>query len=134
MASVAGLLLTVNSYTLQEADLTNKIADIMENITRASAKSSQVLSDYRDKKTAVRERASSDKAYADSAQYDADMSAVEDDYELQLSEINNWEKELEQEKDHLETELKVTDSYLESFKAALKQNVQKSFKYGQNGG
>lgn len=134
MASVAGIVTTINIFTLQEADLTNQISDIMENITRASAKSTKVLSDYRDKKTAVRERAADDQAYADSAQYDADMSAVEDDYELQLSEINNWEKELEQEKMHLETELKVASSYKESFMGMLKQNVQKSFKYGQNGG
>lgn len=129
----AGLQTTVNLYTLQEADLTNRIADIMENITRAGAKSNEILEAENEKKSAVRQKAENDKTYADSTQYDSDMSAIEDDFELQLSEISQWEKELETQKDSLETELQATTAYKESFTAALKQNVQKSFKFGGSG-
>lgn len=130
----AGLQTTVNLYTLQEADLTNRIADIMQNITRASSKSTNTLEEENEKRNAIRYEAASNKAYADSTQYDADMSAVEEDYEVQLSEITQWEKELETQKDSLETELQATTAYKESFTAALKQNVQKSFKYGGTNG
>lgn len=101
----AGLQTTVNLYTLQEADLTNRIADIMENITRAGAKSNSILEEENSKKSALRAKAESNKTYADSTQYDSDMSALEDDYELQLSQINQWEKELETQKESMETEL-----------------------------
>lgn len=126
----AGLQTTVNLYILQEADLTNRIADIMQNITRASSKTSQILEEENAKKNALRDEAKNNPTYADSTQYDSDMSAIEEDYELRLSEITQWEKELETEKDSLETQLQATTAYKESFIGAVKQNVQKAYKYG----
>lgn len=129
----AGLQTTVNLYTMREADLTNRLSDIMQNITRASSKTTELLRRTTDNKEAVNAEAEKDKTYADSTQYDIDMNSIEDDYELQLAEINQWESQLETEKDSLETELQATTAYKESFTSALKQNVQKSFKYGQSG-
>lgn len=130
----SGLLTTVNLYTMQEADLTNRLSDIMQNITRASSKTTKLLTDTTAKKQAINEEADNDQSYADSTQYERDMSAVEDDYELQLAQINEWESQLETEKDSLETQLQATTAYKESFTGALKQNVQKSFKYGGGSG
>ena len=127
--SFTGIQATVDLYTMQEAQLENQLSDIMQNITSASSKSSELLEGVTEQKTEV-ENTYSD---SDSSAYKEAMSKIEDKYTLDLSKINQWETELETEKDQKETEIKVATSYKESFMSALKTNVGKSFKYAGGG-
>lgn len=125
--SFAGIQTTVNLYTMQQADLTNRLSDIMHDITRASSQSTELLENVNAQKNDVKNSYASD-----SQEYKDKMEEIEDNYELELATINNWETELEAEKAQLETEVQAVTSYKESFTSALKQNVQKDFKYAQN--
>lgn len=125
--SFVGIQATVDFYTQQEADLTNQLTDIMTNITQASRETTDLVKETSDKKDAVRNNYDSD-----SPEYDEAMDEVQDDYELKLAEITEWESELETKKNNLETQVKEATSYKESFQSALKSNVQSDFKFAQN--
>jgi Siphovirus Gp157. len=123
--SFTGIQAVVDFYTMQEANLTNQMTDIMMAITRASGEIAGIAIDFRDQRNAVRN------AYnRDSSAYKDAMDEIQDDYELKLAEITAWESELETKKDALEAEIKATSSYKDSFQQALKQNIQSDFKYG----
>lgn len=122
-----GIQATVDFYSMQEVDLTNDLTDIMMSITRAGRNNVELSREVGDKKEAV--KASYEQG---SDEYKEAMSEIQDDYELKLHEITEWENELETKKNEIENEIKATSSYKESFTSALKQNVQNDFKYGQN--
>lgn len=123
--SFAGIQATVNFYTLQEASLTGQLDAIMTQISQASSQTSELAQQTEEKKTSVyNANGSSD--------YTSEIEEIQNEYELKLSEITSWENQLEIKKTTLETELKATTSYKESYTSALKQNVQSDFKYGQN--
>lgn len=125
--SFVGVQATVNFYTEREADLTNQLTDIMTNITQATKQISNITEDEANQKGDVR-----DKYDPDTDEYDEAMEKINDEHAIKLAEISEWESELETQKQAIETELKATTSYKESFMAVLKQNVQKDFKYGGN--
>lgn len=127
--ATAGLLDTVNLYTMREADLTNQLGDIVTQINRETTKSMKLLDTTGKKKAAVREQYE-----AGSEQYKDAMGEIQDEYELSLAQINQWESELEVKKEDIQTELKATTASKEGFQAALKQNVTKDYQYGGNGG
>jgi len=124
----AGLLLTVDSYTIQQSDLTNQLSDIMTSITRASQESTSILQKTSDERAAVAK-----KDTVGSDQYNADMGAIDDEYKVKLAEVNEWETELENQKEELQTQIEAISAYKDSFQAALKQNVQSDYKFGGSG-
>lgn len=126
--SFSGIQATINFYTVEQADLTNQLTDIMQNITAAGSQTSAIADKTSKQRSLVEETLSSG-----TDEYQNQMNDIENDYELELSKINSWENQLEIKKQQLETQLQATTSYKESFTAALKQNVQADFKYGQGG-
>jgi len=124
--SFSGIQATINFYTVQQADLTNQLTDIMQNITAAGSQTSAIADKTSKQRSLVEETLSSG-----TDEYQNEMNNIENDYELELSKINSWESQLEVKKQQLETQLQATTSYKESFTSALKQNVQADFKYAQ---
>lgn len=127
--SFTGIQATINFYTIEQANLTNQLTDIMQDITSASSKTSKIATSVAEKRGWVRETYPSD-----SDAYDDVMDEIENEFETQMAVINSWENELATKKDLLQTQLQATTSYKESFTAALKTNVQGGFKYAQGGG
>ena len=123
--SYAGIQATVNFYTMREADLTNELSDIMTSITQASGQTTDLVTSTNDQKSVVRNSAA-----PDSTEYKTQMDQISGQYEVKLAQITDWESQLETRKQALETEIQATTSYKESFKTALKQNIQKDYKYG----
>lgn len=124
-----GLLETVNMYTRRIADLTNHVSDIVISINRASTDSLNLLEETNDKKAAVREEHE-----AGSDGYKDAMAEVQEDYEVSLAVINQWESELNVEKEYNEGEIKSETVAREGFQAELKQNITKDHQYGGSGG
>lgn len=120
-----GIQGTIDFYIMQESDLTNQLTDIMMSITRASKETSSLAIETNNKKEDVK-----NEYQVGTDDYKEEMKNVEDEYEYKLAEITAWESELETQKNELETTLKSTTSYKESFQSALKSNVQNDFKYG----
>lgn len=124
--SFTGIQATVDFYTVQANELTNEVTDIMMHITQATKQISTISVDASQK----REQAKA--AYGDvtSDDYQYAINEIEDEYETNLAVIHAWESELQTQKDAKQTELQATRSYIESFKSAEKENIQKDFKYG----
>lgn len=126
--AIAGIQGIIDLYTLQEAQLTHDVTDIMQNITKATKKASEYAVEVSAKKEEVKGEYDSG-----TAEYQAAMDDINDDYELKMSEISSWESELETQKQQKETELQATTSYKQSYQSALKSNVKTDFTYAQNG-
>lgn len=124
--SFTGIQATIDFYTVQEANITNELTDIMTDITQATKKISSVST----KTSQQRESVKAEYPDCTSVQYKNAMDDIESEYETTLADITAWETELQTQKDSKQTELQATRSYLESFKSALKENIQKDFKYG----
>jgi len=127
--SFAGIQATVNLYTMEESSLTYQLSEMMMNLVRASSKTTEVGENYADIKAEINKNAKDNTSYDPTS----DLAQAKDNYELELAKMNEWETELEAKKQVIETDLKSTTSYKESFVSMLKQNVQKDFKYAQNG-
>lgn len=144
--SYAGILATVQLYQLEKADLTSQISDILMDITKASKQTSDYMEDenqkIRDLKTQYgststtgsTDSSSSDYSEStDSTEYQVALQEVQDEYDAKLAEVNSWEKELEMQKQNLQTELTAVSTYLESFQKILQDNVKKDSTYGGGG-
>lgn len=130
-----GIQGTIDFYTQQEADLTNQITDILMSETLASRETTEIANQSVNQRTMVKnEYTSSDGQITNIQGYDDAMADIQDNYQLQLAKISSWESELQTKQQQLETQLKAITSYKESFMGVLKQNVQKSFKYGDGSG
>lgn len=125
--SFVGIQANLNFYTEREADLTDELSDILTNITQATRKISNITEEEAELRGEVREQYD-----PGSDEYKDAMQKIQDDHTMKLADISEWESELETQKQQIETELKATTSYKESFTAVLKQNVQKDFKFGGN--
>lgn len=124
--SFTGIQATIDFYSMQESTLTNELTDIMTQITRATNKISQISTETSQKREAVKAE------YSDntSVRYQREMDEIENEYETSIADITAWETELQTQKDAKQTEIQATRSYADSYKSALKENVQKDFKYG----
>lgn len=124
--SYAGILATVNLYKAEKNMLTSDLSDILMNITDASKQCSDLTEQENERKSAVRENYDKE-----DTEYKVQMDEIENEFEGQLSQVNAWESELEQQKQAKETQVQMTSSYLDSFTEVLKNNVKKDFTYGQ---
>jgi len=123
----SGIQGTIDFYIRQEAQLTNDVTDILTNITRATKTSAE----YATKVSSEREEVKADNT-AGSTTYENKMNDINNEYELQLSQINSWESELETQKQQKETELEACTSYKTSYQSMLKSNVKTDFTYAQS--
>lgn len=124
--SYAGILATVNLYKAEKNMLTSDLSDILMNITDASKQCSDLTEQENERKSAVRENYDKE-----DTEYKVQMDEINNEFEGQLSQVNAWESELEQQKQAKETQVQMTSSYLDSFTEVLKNNVKKDFTYGQ---
>lgn len=130
-----GIQGTIDFYTQQEADLTNQITDILMSETLASRETTEIADQSVNQRTMVKNEYTGPDGQITNVQgYDDAMAEIQDNYQLQLAKITSWESELQTKQQQLETQLKAVTSYKESFMGVLKQNVQKSFKYGDGSG
>lgn len=129
--SYAGILATVQLYKLEKADLTSQVSDILMDITKASGKTTDYMAAENKEMENVKKQYSSDSGEStDSTEYEAAVDEIKNEFNLKLQEVNEWEKQLETQKQNLETELQATSSYLESYESVLKDNVKKDSSYG----
>lgn len=117
---------------MEKASITQRLMGIMDNINVATLNSTDLMEQTNEKRSYYSQKAENDSTYADSTEYKVETAAVENDYQLQLSKINSWDSQLQQEKNNLETQLKVVTSYEESWTTLLKNNIKKDFTYGSS--
>lgn len=125
--SSSSILGIVELYISQKNELISEASDILMQITAASRKTSTLST-----QTEKAKNAAATLYGDDTTEYKTACDEIQNDYELQLSQINSWEKELEVKKSNIESREQAVNVYLESYQSVLKQNVQKDYKYAQN--
>lgn len=129
--AIASLQGTLLMYTMEKADVTSRLTTIMSRLTLATQSNTELMEKTNEKRNYYAGLVQDNPQYADTTEYKTMTKAVEDDYQLQLSEIHSWETSLQEEKNSLETRLKVITTYEENWTSMLKNNVKKDFSYGQ---
>ncbi len=118
---------TLLLYTKQKSMINDKLSTTMMNMLNASKQNAENQSKYNSKL--------SDIYYeyydVDPATYDILTEELSNAHELDLETLNSWEKELELEKNNLETQLNEISTYESSWTKLLQNNVKSDFTYGQ---
>jgi len=128
--AVAGINETILQYQMESNSITSQLTTVMFKITSATKNDVDLTQKTNKNRAYLANLVQTNPTYADTTEYKVASAAVEDDYQVQLAEINSWESELEQQKNSLETRAKEVSSFQESWTAALKQNIKKDFTYG----
>lgn len=131
--TVASINETVLLYLQEQNIMTAQLTTIMGKITRATQNTTELMLTTNEKRAYWAQKVTDDPTFADTAEYKVQAKAVEDDYQLQLAEINSWETQLEQQKNNLETKIKVVTTYQQSWESLLQKNIKKDFTYGGGG-
>lgn len=132
--TVAGIQDTLFFCSMEKAEYTSQLSTIMLRLTTASSKNLELMKSTTGLKQALYDKVQTDPEYADSYEYRVDSDKIQDDYEIQLADINNWETQLQQEKTTTETRLKEVDTLQEGWTARMKNNIKNEFTYGGGGG
>ncbi len=128
--TIAALNATEDFYILQKADITNKITDILMEINYATKESTDLAKETSAKKADAKEQYYDEESDDNSQYYDA-VDDIENDYELELSQITNWENELQMQKQEYQTQLDQITTSKESVHGAKTKNIESSFSYGK---
>ena len=129
--SIASLQDSIRSCTMQKSNLTSRITTIMSRISLAASKGVEVLEETTSNKRYLADVAKENPEWAESTEYQMLVQEIDDDYALQMAEINEWEATLELEKNSLETTLNAVNTQEENWKALMKSNIKKDFTYGK---
>lgn len=125
-SSILGLC---DLYLAQKNELTCEATDILMSITSASRKESTLASETEKSKNVLKTEYQA--GTIDETAYESGKDEIQNDYEMKLSVINTWEKELEMKKSNIETQAQEAQAYLDSYRSVLKTNTQKDYKYAQ---
>ena len=124
------MLTTLNTYDARQAEVANRMTDILDEINIAAGESTDLAQETALKRNSVSNYANENPVYADSRQYDTDLQEIEDDYNVHLAEINAWETKLNTEKASLQVEAQELSSYETSVKQMMGKKAEKDFAYG----
>ncbi|MBR2526473.1 hypothetical protein IKE67_08425 [bacterium] len=109
------------SYKLEKSNKEFELMQITNKLTEEASKSRQLADAVIDAKSEVSE---------DDPDYVETLEAINDEYNLELAEIAEMEDELDRKKRSCETQIGYLDGYIETWTAALQQDVAKSHTYG----
>lgn len=118
-------------YTRQKSRISSRIGDIQMQQLSASRKVAEKQLEYNTQLSNL--------YYDPECGYGTDIYGellleLQNEHEFELSTINNWESELELQKETLETQLNEITAYEQSWQKLLTTNIKIDFSYGGAGG
>lgn len=117
---------TLLMYTKQKSMINNKLSTVMMNILGASKQNANNQAKYNDKQQDLYFA-----YYQDNPdEYMLQVENLEQEHELELATLNSWEKELELQKNNLETKLNEITTFENSWTKLLQTNIKNDFSYG----
>lgn len=117
---------TLLMYTKQKSMINNKLSTVMMNILGASKTNADNQAKYNDKQQDLYFA-----YYQDNPdEYMLQVENLEQEHELELATLNSWEKELELQKNNLETKLNEITTFENSWTKLLQTNIKNDFSYG----
>lgn len=117
---------TLLMYTKQKAQINNELSSVMMNILNASSQQADSQAKYNDKQNQLYYKYYS----SDPDTYMLELENLEQDHELELANLNSWEKELEVSKNNLETKLNEITTFENTWTKLLQTNIKNDFSYG----
>lgn len=132
--AIASIQDTLFAFSRQKADLTSRLTTIMSRLTVASSQNLEIMQEATASREALNKKVQEDPSYAETVEYQTELEAIDNDFELQMAEINSWESALDQEKSALETRVKQIEIGEQNYSSMLKGNIKKDFTYAGGGG
>lgn len=117
----AGIQTMLLAYKMQKSDQEFKLMQITNDMTTAS-RDTRSLDENR--------QAKMNELSKDDPDYETKVDEIDAEYNMDLAEIASWEDELQQEQSNCNTQIKLLDGYINTWQAALQQNVAKAHQYG----
>ncbi len=127
--AISSIQETLLMYTKQKSMINEKLSNIMMNMMNASRDSAELQAKYNDKQQYYYYNYSE----TDPDYYDTVMEILEKEHEYELQNLNNWEEQLELDKNNYETRLNEITTYESSWTKLLQTNVKNDFTYGGAG-
>lgn len=132
--ATAGISGIIDFYTMQIDELTGELSGYSIDLVQAGRTATSLATQTSDKKVAIKEAYENDEGEIDEydrEDYQDEIDTIQEEYELKLAVINNWETELQNKQDRVETELQEATSFRSSYESALKQNISVDFKFAE---
>ncbi|MFR1671699.1 MAG: hypothetical protein ACLSWI_02005 [Candidatus Gastranaerophilaceae bacterium] len=117
---------TLLMYTKQKSMINEKLSTVMMNILSSSRQTAENQSKYNDKQQELY----FNYYYDNPDEYMIQTEELEREHELELANINSWEKELELQKNNFETKLNEITTFENSWTKLLQTNIKNDFSYG----
>lgn len=117
----AGIQTMLLAYKMRKCDKEFELMQISNDLALATKQQGQVAEAFEEVKSDL------DK---DDPDYEAQVDALDDEYNSQLAEIAAWEDELQQKESNCNTEISMLSGYIETWQSALQSNVTKAHTYG----
>ena len=117
---------TLLMYTKQKSQINEELSSVMMNILNASSEQADSQAKYNDKQNQLYYQYYS----TDPDTYMLETENLEQEHELELANLNSWEKELEVSKNNLETKLNEITTFENTWTKLLQTNIKNDFTYG----
>ncbi len=117
----AGIQTMLLAYKMQKSDKEFELMQITNQRSQATKDSSALSENYEAKKAEL------DK---DDPDYESQVDELDDQYNLELSDIAAWEDELQQKESNCNTQISLLDGYINTWTSALQSNIKTSHTYG----
>lgn len=117
----AGIQTMLLAYKMQKSDKEFELMQITNQRSQATKDSSALSENYEAKKAEL------DK---DDPDYESQVDELDDQYNLELSDIAAWEDELQQKESNCNTQISLLNGYINTWTSALQSNVKTSHTYG----
>lgn len=131
--SVANLNEKLLFYTLQKSMITSKLSNVQMTLLSASRAQTAASVAFNNRLSELYH----DPIIGHDANpdlYNQYFIELQSEHELELSRLNDWESQLDAEKDTYETQLSELQTYEKSWESLLKNNIKSDFTYGGAGG
>ncbi len=117
---------TLLLYTKQKALINEKLSSTMMDILNSSKRTAENQAKYNEQVNNIYYNYYE----SDPDTYELLLEQCEQQHELELANLNSWEKELELEKNNLETQLNEINTFESSWTKLLQTNIKNDFSYG----
>lgn len=122
----AGIQTMLLSYKMQKSDKEFELMQITNKRSQATKDSSALSENYEAKKAELKEQYAED----DPDYYNEAIDKLDDDYNLDLADIADWEDELQQKESNCNTQIKLLDGYITTWTSALQNGIKNAHTYG----
>lgn len=131
---VANIQLQLLCLTARKSGLQNNISNIMNQLMLSTRGQTELMDEINEKRAYYNDLIQAGEMAADSPEYQQISDDIQAEFALALSDINNWELQLNMQKNGFETELRTVVTTEESLTKAIKDEIKNGYGYCKGSG